>query len=372
MLRLDKKKIKKIGIHGFYGMGNLGDEAILQGIFKMLKNQGFEKKSICIFSPNPTRVKEAYGVKAVSSKSKILKLLWFLKDVDILFLGGGGLLKDYGDSSKSLFGWLRIITLAQKMGIKTATFCIGVDTVRFEESKKAIRSTLNKMDSISVRDRRSAEILKSLGVNKDIDIVGDPALVLVGDADMKKTSGSGLKNGKVVVCLRHWYDQGFYTKDQDQYDSFLKSVASALDYLIEKYHVGIKCIPLRTTDYDDDREVAKEIVVLMKNKKDVEMSDLVPSVDDFIQELVKADLVLGMRLHSLILASSVGTPVIAFEYMPKVKAFMEEIGMKEFSLSMDNLNPKEINLSIDKIDHEYEALSKKILERTKHLDERAN
>jgi polysaccharide pyruvyl transferase WcaK-like protein len=36
------------------------------------------------------------------------------------------------------------------------------------------------------------------------------------------------------------------------------------------------------------------------------------------------ELVLGLRLHSLILAATTGTPIVGIDYDPKIKGFMEQ------------------------------------------------
>jgi len=51
------------------------------------------------------------------------------------------------------------------------------------------------------------------------------------------------------------------------------------------------------------------------------------------------DLLCGMRLHSLILASSELTPVVGITYQPKVAHYFRELALADRTLSFDDFNP---------------------------------
>ena len=53
-------------------------------------------------------------------------------------------------------------------------------------------------------------------------------------------------------------------------------------------------------------------------------------------ELVsESDLVIAMRLHAIITAATLDTPVIAVNYHPKVESFMELIGALDWMIELD-------------------------------------
>ncbi|MBA7599657.1 hypothetical protein ES703_06693 [subsurface metagenome] len=74
-----------------------------------------------------------------------------------------------------------------------------------------------------------------------------------------------------------------------------------------------------------------------------------------------------MRLHSLILATSVGVPVIGFAYMPKVKAYMDSIGQTDHSLDLETITSEKLINLIEDIFKNYDTNSKKILSEVSKL-----
>lgn len=327
--------MKKITIHGFYGQGNLGDEAILKALL-----QEFNKCSnikVVVFSDNPKQVSAKHGVKSVPSigRRSALRRIWEIKTSDLFILGGGGLLKDYGTDSLNLEKWLKLLQLAEKFKVKTALCAIGIENILYDDSKILLKDTLDKVDLITVRDHNSKDILKDIGVRNEIKVVTDPC-VLLTSADPGKTKDISMPP-KVIICVRHWYNKGFYIEKPEINENFIRSLSTAADFLVEQYNATIDLIPMRTTDYDDDRVVSNQVLSYMKHKDGVHIHSRAPEVDEFIEMAKQSSLIIGMRLHSLILGASAGVPVIGLEYMPKVKAFMDSINQSDYSFGLEEM-----------------------------------
>jgi len=355
--------MKKIVLHGFYGQGNLGDEAILKALLEQFSER--HNLKLVVFCRNPEKVSDQYGVKSVHSQSgrHWLERIWELKTAGLYILGGGGLIKDYGGSSASLEGWLEILRLCKKLHVKTALCAVGVENIRYPRSKTVLKQVLDKVDFITVRDEDSKNLLKEIGIENNIDVISDPAILLTEGKTRKLAEKKNDRLVRVIVCVRHWFDQGFFIADPAKNENLANALSRTLDFLVDNYNVRIDFIPMRTVSYDDDREMAKEIVKYMKNKNKaaLHLYSTSTSVDEFTREVDRCTLVIGMRLHSLILAAASGVPIIGLEYMPKVKAFMASIGMQEFSHNLENLTASTLIHSIKKILGNYENYSSQLV-----------
>ena len=358
--------MKKIAIHGFYGQENLGDEAILKALLQEFSK--FPNKKVLVFSSKPKQVSITHGVRSVNTQGRrsLLRRIWGLKTSDLFILGGGGLLKDYGSDSSSLERWLRLLQLAKKLNVKTALCAVGIENIRYDESRKLLRDVLNKVDLITVRDRNSKDILIDIGVTNEVKVVTDPAVLLANINASKKIKDISM-SPRVIICGRHWFDKGFYIEKPEINENFMRSLGATADFLVEHYNAEIVFIPFRTTSYDDDRIVAKQVVSYMKHKDRTHIHSHAPWVDEYIEMAKQSSLVIGMRLHSLILGTSVGVPVIGLEYMSKVKAYMDSVGQSEYSLDLETITSEKLISRIENVFNNYDTTSKKILSQISKL-----
>lgn len=91
---------------------------------------------------------------------------------------------------------------------------------------------------------------------------------------------------------------------------------------------------------------AKKTLSYMKQKGRI--LDGSPTPTQILGVVGGAQFVLGMRLHTLIYAAKMGTPLIGLCYDPKVDATMEYIG-QEFTCPARDINPLTLLRYVDEI-----------------------
>lgn len=77
-----------------------------------------------------------------------------------------------------------------------------------------------------------------------------------------------------------------------------------------------------------------------------------------IESLQKAVMLIGARFHSVVFAMQMGIPVIAIEYDFKVGQLMKEVGLEEFSISIEE--PDRLPGLVEKLRSERETICDKI------------
>jgi len=80
--------------------------------------------------------------------------------------------------------------------------------------------------------------------------------------------------------------------------------------------------------YPTDIKIARSIMQQMKTKAYTVNDNLTDT--QMLGVISKMDLVLGERLHTLVYAAAVGVPFVGIVYDPKIKAFMEYVGQKNY------------------------------------------
>ena len=168
--------MKKIVISGYYGFNNLGDEAVLAGIISLLKKKNKELK-ITVLSAAPQKTAEKFGVQAVS-RTSLIQILAALAEADLFISGGGSLLQDV-TGNFSVPYYLGLAWLAKLQGTKTVYYAQGAGPLQQKWSQLLTALSLNRFQLLGVRDQASKNLLKEIGVKKDIQLTVDPVLAFM-------------------------------------------------------------------------------------------------------------------------------------------------------------------------------------------------
>ena len=366
LLRFLRRFVRRryVIIHGFYGMGNVGDEAILAATLAAIRQAGAEP---LVFAWNAERVRADFGVASLNPMHPVATVaVWAaLLQARAFLLGGGGLIKDFGGSPRSLERWMKMLEAASKLGVKTMTWSVGVEPLRYPESERRVRKVLERIDAVTVRDAGSAARLRQAGLVREVLVTADPVPFLARPwRDQRRASG-GLR---IAVCLRHWHASRPAIDNPEVFQQCLDALAATLDHLHDRHEASLTFIPFRTAKGDDDREVAKAVQQRLRSPATI-VTTPAPGVNETLGRLAEADLVIAMRLHAIIMATSIGVPSLALAYMPKVRDYMAEIGQECFCSGMQEVTALLLTTQAEAIIADRHRLSDNLLQQTGRLAE---
>ncbi|MGC7929774.1 polysaccharide pyruvyl transferase CsaB [Lysinibacillus sp. VIII_CA] len=295
-----------IVLSGYYGFDNVGDDAILLSIIQALKKWESDIE-ITVLSNNPTATEQTYGVKAIN-RWKMKEIHQLLKTADGLISGGGSLMQDQ-TGMKTIPYYAGVIQIAKWLKKPVFVYAQGMGPINHSLSKLIVRKTFNKVEQITVRDKASQTLLTEIGVRKETKIVPDPVMGL---------------NGGDFHC--EWLDQESLTaesyisvsvRDWPSTIAYKEKIAHSLDQLVRQGE-QIVFLPMHG---EHDLKTSQEVAALMQEKSLIAPSDL--SIEEKIAVIGQSQLLIGMRLHSLIFSAIYATPFIAISYDPKIDAFAD-------------------------------------------------
>lgn len=340
---MERDKQMKIGIVGNYGNDNQGDESVLEGIIIQLENAyPIERKDILVFSNNLKQTRERYGTDAaplfIDRKTDPMKFIATLlhhrkivSSFDLLIIGGGGILMDLYRSNPFVFGIYGL--LVKWTRVPAAVFGVGVGPIRSFFGKKFIKMIGNAVQTVTVRDRVSKKLLEDIGVKTPINVTLDPAFYLHSKGE-KKTSAKATKIG--VTALPYFHDSYWPTRDDEKYNGYIEGMAANLDNILDKEPNGT--VQFFSTKHPYDTNTTKDIRQLMKHKERANVYDELLTHQEIMSLIAEQDLVIGTRLHSLILSIVTKTPIIAVGYHDKVRDVMEAVHCKESTLTISEVS----------------------------------
>jgi polysaccharide pyruvyl transferase WcaK-like protein len=132
-------------------------------------------------------------------------------------------------------------------------------------------------------------------------------------------------------------------RGRKEYAHLKKVIAQAADHLVVTLKAQIIFVPMRSAGSNvdpgqDDDQVSKQIVDLMEFKENAFVIKGDYSPNELKGFLGQMDLVIGMRMHSLILASMMNVPVIGIALSPKFSSFLQLIGQSEYLIPPENID----------------------------------
>lgn len=356
---------KKVLICGYYGHYNLGDEAMLSGFLTLLAKISPDLATT-VLSSNPADTRKLHSVSAVNQGGNFLhKLnrLYHYASSDYFVLGGGDLLRDTANSSIAN-SWLSSLQKAIKFGCCTILIGISVGEIFREETKKLIPEVLNQVNFIGVRDLESKLKLENLGVKHRIHIVNDLALEnsLAYNDKLDNCSRESEKIN-LGIAVRYLSHRG-PSVDPQIYGRVVKEIAAFTDLLGEKFEVKIHLLPFQASKNsngldNDDYACSLELKHLSNHSDRFVVHRCLNSVPEYVEVAKELDLVVGMRLHALILSTGMGIPTIGIEYDPKIRYFMKELDLLENMVSLDRLDRHYLFSMAEKILQDLPAAAEK-------------
>ncbi|MDC3962362.1 polysaccharide pyruvyl transferase family protein [Polyangium jinanense] len=308
----------RIGISGSYGGMNLGDEAILDGIITQLRAS--VPAEITVFSLNPQDTERRHDVdRAVPVRSLTRKeSAAEVGRLDLFILGGGGILYDRDAAT-----YLREVLIAKELGVPVVVYAVSAGPLVDPSARQAVRTALNAATVVTVRDKQARRLLEDVGVDREIHLTADPALLLREEPlpiEAIKAEGVEFERHLVGFSVR---EPGPAAPDIDP-DEYYSLLANAADFVIERLDADVVFVSMERTDVQHSHAV----VAHMKNAERAEVLRRSYTPQQILNFVGHLEFTVGMRLHFLIFSALREIPFVALPYASKVKGFIEDLEME--------------------------------------------
>jgi polysaccharide pyruvyl transferase CsaB len=295
---------------GYYGMGNGGDEALLATLLQMLP------KDIqpLVLSASPRATENLHQVKA-SDRYSVFGLINEFKRSDLFIWGGGSLMQD-ATSSRNPIYYGGLMGLAQGMGLQTLAWAQGVGPLRRRLSQWIAKRAFQGCNTVSVRDRHSAELL----ANWQVESIVAPDPVWALESTPMNLYGD-IPSPRVAVVLR---SHPALTSCR------LATITEALQNLQAQTKAYVLLVPFQPSQ---DQAIAQAICDSLNDKLPKSSQIIIQKDPRKLKGIFRGvDLAIAMRLHGLIMAAAEGCQCSAISYDPKVSYLMEDLAISGWEL----------------------------------------
>lgn len=339
---------KRILAAGYFGCGNLGDDALLVALRDGMEPMGYELNAL---SGNPEATRRHLGIPSYPRKD-FAAVARAIEENDSLVFPGGSIFQDV-TSSRSAMYYGKLVSMAKSKGRSVIMVGQGVGPLKTFFGRRAALAAFNAADAIAVRDPDSAKTLRELGVLRPVKVTADLALALLPPRS-DETSAFQVGGMRTVGLAPRPHGKGKEIAELFGEVARLLMQASVVPMLIEM-------------DTEMDAPLLDAIEKAQGGK--------VPGIRriahpvDLQRRIARMDAVVAMRLHAGILASTVGVPSLMVSYDPKVGAFAREANLP--LLEANQLKPQRIVDAVLAQLKERDAAAARLTERMVSLRTRA-
>ena len=334
---------------GWFDSPNVGDNALLLGIVESIAQAA--PAAFTVLTPDPARVQALHGLPAIAPRRHPLKLLRVLWSVDALVFTGGS---PFFDHVVQMLYCAALAAVARLSGAKVIVWGIWLRPLQNRFCRILVRFVCRQAAYLSGRDHETVRGLSELMKGtRSVAFIPDPATRLTPVSSEKARAllaeqGIGPCQKAIAICLRdfragrqfgmHHYDRQFAPREVENY---LNATAHMVTTLLEKTDYTVLFLPMHTVQPDDDRippEMVAERLGTAADPKRVKVVTRQFQPREMKALLGLMDLVVGMRFHSLLLASCMGTPVVSISYASKNESIMDLIGQREQMIRVQDVS----------------------------------
>jgi polysaccharide pyruvyl transferase CsaB len=339
----------RVLLSGYYGFGNLGDEALLEVIVRGMHRR-FPSAQLEVLSATPQMTAQQHGVTA-TPRWDWRAIRAAIGRSDVVLSGAGGLLQS-ATSLRSLLYYAGIVREAIRARRKTMVFAQSVGPLDFW-GRLIVRQFCKGLDRATVRDERSHRLLEELVPRTPVERTADPVFLydLPESGVDLASEGLGPEGGPyAVVSVRR----------VPAFRDAAAVLARAVDRLAEHHGIRAAFLPFGGAP---DAAVSTDVIRACSSNPVLLPECRLSKAASMVRE---ARVVIGMRLHSLVLAARYAVPFLALAYDPKVSALCDDLGYPLPPLwSAGDRRPSDaaVDELVDRLVRERDALSTHLADR---------
>lgn len=313
----------KIFIFGYYGWGNVGDEAILY----VLLNEFFKNKNdleYYILSKSDTPVPSQVKDKVIFIKPRFLNIFSSILKSNVFLVGGGTHFFDYGNKKNAFIVISRIFLLILFSKIfrkKVVLAGVGIGPLNKKWADLMVKTIVYMSDYISVRDQTSYNYLINWKFEHKSSLDFDFSVLFpIHRKKIKKCSSKF-----IGLSITPIYDIYFNSKEKD--DIIISKFSDTLNnWLNNNPEYKILLFVFHSGDHNSDIEINNLLKEKLSSGK-VQIVKYKSSIKNFISCIDLCEVFIGMKYHSNLFAFINEKPLLIIEYHPKCRAFASEVNI---------------------------------------------
>jgi polysaccharide pyruvyl transferase WcaK-like protein len=359
----------RVGVYGFFGMGNLGNEGSLSAVLGHLRERNPDVEVVC-FGVDPEQVLRDHGVggrrlmgyraapgdsRPVTQVRKLLgrmvdlpRTVWLVRSVDVLVVPGTGVFESRLMSTPwGLPYWMATAFLAARiLGRPTGLVGVGAEPPTRRSTGLLMATTIRSATHVTYRDDASRAAAAAMGATgRPGTVAPDVAFLLPG-----ATGGGSARDGHVVVGVMA-FEGGADdpARGPAVVDTYVERMTRVLSGLLE----AGRTVELVVGDLADE-ELARRLERSVRATRPATAAAAVcvshaADLMSLVDRMALAEVVVASRFHNVIAGLLAGRPVVSLGYAGKNRDLLRRYGLAERDQPIDSFDVDRLLADIEEV-----------------------
>lgn len=317
----------RLMVHGHLGRGNVGDEAMLQVILRLIRKRWPHSEILLVYGPD-TRPQPRLDGRTVFVPRRFWEMVTRLCACQYFIIAGGTHLTCFGRNKRAkLAGLVRhllLIVAARLFGAKVMMLSVGIGPLNSRAARYLVKSTLSLVHFISYRDEASKKTLAMLqyrGLQKQCS---DAAFFIKS----RPVARAPIPPRLGISILPYF---SFHMRDAQGDHLLIEAFSEAIRAWLDYFPAGTVCLlPVcAQPGSGSDAPITNALAKVFISDARVQQSGLTGNLDAFLSEVSALSHFIGMRYHSVLLACILKVPTINVAYHEKSRMLASQLMMPE-------------------------------------------
>jgi polysaccharide pyruvyl transferase WcaK-like protein len=344
----------RLTVYGYFGMGNIGNEASLAAFLRVLRRDHPEVVVECL-AADPAAVTREHGIparqlmayrpapgarglrvlvrKASSRVWDVPRTVALVRDVDVLVVPGTGPLESrLMDSPWGLPLWLFLAAAACRVrGARVALVGVGAEPAGRPLLRALFSGTVRLANRTSLRDAASREVVASWHPGRPLETCPDLAFAVPVPASRPERAGH-----VVIGVMAFEGPTGDPGRGPHRVRAYTDAMADVVTRLVGRGRT-VRLIVGDVADLELAEEIARRVQSTGCRAGAVSVSHAT-TLSALMAEMSEAEVVVASRFHNVIGALKLTKPVVSLGYAGKNGRLLEAFGLGGFDQPLESFD----------------------------------
>ncbi len=321
------------------------------------------------------------GARALVTVGDKRRLIQAVRRSDLVLSCGGGYFYSYRSILPGTTFWQNVVHVYLAAAMHKPLLFLPQSFGPFASAlgRRGVRHLLERRSVLRVfaREEISYRLLRQMlaeAVHPKISLCPDMALYLTEGHMPTQRQGEALDlpQPTLIMNLREWT----FPETEDPASrrakraGYLEAMVTVAHRFVQRYGGGVVVVPqaLGPDPSEDDRGICMEFYQRLLSSISVEgavhyREPGTSSLTGYLELLSQATILVGARLHSCILALSVGVPAVSVGYQQKSQGTFDLLGLGRFNANMGDVSSEWLLAAVDEIMAQRREIHEEIKQR---------